>query len=452
MKNINLMKGIKNIYTVAAGLLLATSLSGCSSPDEPMPGNESTENKDVHTCEMTFTGNRPSFDAGTRADEGWKDGDKLYLALGEEFTIHGTAEYYQGKWVVNYAGTLAEGEEGLCKVVYIDNPDWTNAWVVSMNEQSSVYETMEGTYKFADGKLSVTAVLTPKTGRIRFAGENGEKVIVAGISYYSSFDCATGKFVKSSIVCQETIANGYTPYIYGEFTTPEKPYLTLMTADNAFSRRPGAAMLNAGESGYMTIPSETAHIGWQNAAVFSVNGVEFVMIPVKYDKGNYMLAQTETTTQLYNAVNNSSSTSLTPYSGIATETWLAWLESLNTQTGLKTVVPTLDQWQYAYKGGSLSRGYLYSGSNTIGEVAWYRGNASSNKHYVGSLQPNELGFYDMSGNVAELVSDGEEETGYYYYGGYYGSYADQCLVSSQLNTSYTDYSGLRFAMNFEDEK
>lgn len=440
------MKGIKNIYTMAAGMLLATSLSGCSSSDEPLTGNESIDKETIHTCEMRFSGNRPSFEDTTRADEGWKDGDKLYLAVGKEFTIHGTAEYYQGKWIVNYSGTLTEGDEGLCKVVYIDNPGWTNTWVVSMTEQSAVYETSEGTYKFVDGALSVAATLSPKTGRIRFAGSNDQKITVAGISYYNSFDCSTGKFVKSSTVFQETVTDGYTPYIYGEFTTPDNPYITLLTSDNAFSRRPGASVMQAGESGYMTIPSESTQVGWQNAAVFSVNGVEFVMIPVKYEKGNYLLAQTETTTRLYNAAVNSTSSSLTPYSGLSLSSWQSWLETLNLMTGLKTVIPTADQWQYAYKGGSLSQGYLYSGSNIIGDVAWYSGNSGSNPHSVATLQPNELGFYDMSGNLAELVS--EEEESYFWYGGYYRSSANECLVSSKLSIYSTGYGGLRFAMNF----
>lgn len=74
-------------------------------------------------------------------------------------------------------------------------------------------------------------------------------------------------------------------------------------------------------------------------------------------------------------------------------------------TGKNYALPTEAQWEYAARGGVKSRGYKYSGSNTIGNVAWYCGNSSSSTHPVATKQPNELGLYDMSGNVWEWCSD-----------------------------------------------
>ena len=74
-------------------------------------------------------------------------------------------------------------------------------------------------------------------------------------------------------------------------------------------------------------------------------------------------------------------------------------------TGKNYALPTEAQWEYAARGGVKSRGYKYSGSNTIGNVAWYRDNSSSSTHPVATKQPNELGLYDMSGNVWEWCSD-----------------------------------------------
>jgi len=68
-------------------------------------------------------------------------------------------------------------------------------------------------------------------------------------------------------------------------------------------------------------------------------------------------------------------------------------------------LPTEAEWEYAAKGGNQSRGYTYSGSNTVENVAWYYGNSGSKTHEVGTKQPNELGIYDMSGNVWELCND-----------------------------------------------
>ncbi|GBU22767.1 hypothetical protein R80B4_02679 [Fibrobacteres bacterium R8-0-B4] len=74
-------------------------------------------------------------------------------------------------------------------------------------------------------------------------------------------------------------------------------------------------------------------------------------------------------------------------------------------------MPTEAEWEYAARGGNNSGGYKNSGSNTLGDVAWYSGNngSSGSVNYgakpVGTKNPNELGIYDMSGNVYEWVSD-----------------------------------------------
>ena len=68
-------------------------------------------------------------------------------------------------------------------------------------------------------------------------------------------------------------------------------------------------------------------------------------------------------------------------------------------------LPTEMEWTFAALGGNLSQGYNYSGSNVVGDVAWYYNNAGISTHPVGTKAPNELGFYDMSGNVNELVWD-----------------------------------------------
>ena len=68
-------------------------------------------------------------------------------------------------------------------------------------------------------------------------------------------------------------------------------------------------------------------------------------------------------------------------------------------------LPTEAEWEYAARGGNKSNGYTYSGSNTLDNVAWYSGNSNSKTHVVKTKAANELGIYDMSGNVREWCSD-----------------------------------------------
>jgi formylglycine-generating enzyme required for sulfatase activity len=82
-----------------------------------------------------------------------------------------------------------------------------------------------------------------------------------------------------------------------------------------------------------------------------------------------------------------------------------FISKLNTLTGKQYRLLTEAEWEFAARGGLSSKGYKYSGSNTADEVAWIDSNSAKTTHEVGTKNPNELGIYDMSGNVLEWCND-----------------------------------------------
>ncbi|MBQ9641700.1 MAG: SUMF1/EgtB/PvdO family nonheme iron enzyme [Bacteroidaceae bacterium] len=202
------------------------------------------------------------------------------------------------------------------------------------------------------------------------------------------------------------------------------------------------------KEGEMASVSATMEKGFTpgEGRTFTVNGVSFVMVPVEggtfqmgatseqgsdaYDwekpvhsvtLSSYSIGQTEVTQALWVAVMGSNPSyckgDKLPVERVSWEDCQTFIAKLNQQTGMKFRLPTEAEWEFAARGGRQSKGYKYSGSNTIGEVAWYKDNSDSTTHEVGTKRPNELGLYDMTGNVWEWCQDR------------YGSYSS----SSQTN-------------------
>ena len=123
----------------------------------------------------------------------------------------------------------------------------------------------------------------------------------------------------------------------------------------------------------------------------------------------YYIGKTEVTQALWKAVMGSNPSCREgddlPVENVSWNGCQEFIRKLNALTGQNFRLPTEAEWEFACRGGNNSRGYKYSGSNYIDNVAWYDGNSGDTTHPVATKLPNELGIYDMSGNVDEWCND-----------------------------------------------
>ena len=219
---------------------------------------------------------------------------------------------------------------------------------------------------------------------------------------------------------------------------------------------------------------------------FTANGVTFKMIAVQggtYTMGaadndpeaydcekpahketvsDFMIGETPVTQELWQAVMGANPSYFEgdmqrPVDSVSWNDCQTFIRKLNQLTGQNFRLPSEAEWEYAARGGNRSKGYKYAGSNDVDAVAWYDDNSGSTTHKVKTKQPNELGIYDMSGNVWEWCQDkwcdnynSPRNSGYRVLrGGSWRNYARSVRVSNRNNNTpgnRNNNNGLRLAL------
>ncbi len=202
----------------------------------------------------------------------------------------------------------------------------------------------------------------------------------------------------------------------------------ILPAEAKFCPRCGYAI-----GGYVSNNNERNVVA-MDKEVFTVEGVSFTMIKVQgatYIMGasdndldacviekpahkekisDFMIGETPVTQELWQAVMCANPSYFEgdmqrPVDSVSWDDCQAFIRKLNQLTGQNFRLPSEAEWEYAARGGNRSKGYKYAGSNSVDAVAWYDDNSGRTTHPVKTKQPNELGIYDMSGNVWEWCQD-----------------------------------------------
>lgn len=309
-------------YMLTATLVGVASMFTACSEDELVDNNTSNNGK-LHTIEMQLNASRPNFDGehSSRAQgNSWENGDKLYLTFtANGSTSRGTAEYNASndKWTVQYSGNLAQTTQGKLSAYYFENPISEGNTSITLAGKSAIFCDTLGLYNYNGQNLSASASLTPANSRMRFQGQPGDTIYLAGPVINGYYDVVTQSF--SNYRCDyeplfvsktaDKDGNYYTDYVY--FTTNDayKHYgkkVLVMNNNDAYTHALTDNNLKNGVSGYLTLPNTEGAQNWLKYNPFSTLSISgdlddsrkqtianYINVMIKIDGGDMKLGTSD---------------------------------------------------------------------------------------------------------------------------------------------------------------
>lgn len=296
----------KNILNIGLALVVGLIFAACSQSDDLATAPNAVKMQNgFYVYDVDFNCEAPGYDEGTtRAiSYSWQNNATLLARFKSGST------YYQGfiihaadGWhLLSTSDFSSQALSGTCELYYFQesNGDYLsfnmdtqcfdiynngslvrqtdvawNAAQIVLTEGTAVYTTTTANYTTTDKYFSLNATLTPLMWRMRFSGSNGTSITMPGsdndIRYCSAFNWSTSSvsFTKAAKDVSLTVSGGYTPYIYGEFTSSASNKITVKNGSDIFTRNLSASNLQAGTSGYFDVPTASNYSskGWTKVA------------------------------------------------------------------------------------------------------------------------------------------------------------------------------------------